>query len=123
MTSVNIKIKNLREESHLKQRQVADYLGISQQAYSYYELDKRELPSRHVVHLAKLYNVSTDYLLGMEPERAGSYDLNATFIQGVQLKDVLISLRKLSPTGKTDLMKYLSYLSSTQASETFLSES
>ena len=75
MTNVHVKIKNLREESHLKQRQVADYLGISQQAYSYYELDKRELPSRHVVNLAKLYNVSTDYILGMEPERAGSYDL------------------------------------------------
>ena len=110
MTNVHVKIKNLREESHLKQRQVADYLGISQQAYSYYELDKRELPSRHVVNLAKLYNVSTDYILGMEPERAGSYDLNATFVQGVQLKDVLISLRKLNKSGKADLMKYLSYL-------------
>ena len=48
MTNVHVKIKNLREESRLKQRQVADYLGISQQAYSYYELDKRELPARHV---------------------------------------------------------------------------
>ena len=53
MTNVHVKIKNLREESHLKQRQVADYLGISQQAYSYYELDKRELPSRHVVNLGE----------------------------------------------------------------------
>ena len=58
MTNVHVKIKNLREESRLKQRQVADYLGISQQAYSYYELDKRELPARHVVNLAKLYNVA-----------------------------------------------------------------
>ena len=118
MTKVHVKIKNIREESHLKQRQVADYLGISQQAYSYYELDKRELPSRHVVNLAKLYNVSTDYILGMEPERAGSYDLNATFVQGVQLKDVLISLRKLNKSGKADLMKYLSYLGSSQANGT-----
>ena len=115
MTNVHVKIKNLREESRLKQRQVADYLGISQQAYSYYELDKRELPARHVVNLAKLYNVSTDYILGMEPERAGSYDLNATFVQDVQLKDVLISLRKLKKTSKKDLMKYLSYLSSTES--------
>ncbi|HBA68402.1 MAG TPA: XRE family transcriptional regulator [Lachnospiraceae bacterium] len=115
MTNVHVKIKNLREESHLKQRQVADYLGISQQAYSYYELDKRELPSRHVVNLAKLYHVSTDYILGMEPERAGSYDLNATFVQGIPLKDVLISLRKLSPSGKADMMKYLSYLNSIQS--------
>ncbi len=115
MTKVHVKIKNLRDENHLKQRQVADYLGISQQAYSYYELDKRELPSRHVVRLAKLYNVSTDYILGVEPDRAGSYDLNATFLQGVKLKDVLISLRKLNKNNKKEMMKYLSYLNSTQS--------
>ena len=67
MTDVHARIKDLREDNQLKQRQVADYLGISQQAYSYYELDKRELPARHVVNLAKLYQVSTDYILGVEP--------------------------------------------------------
>ena len=77
MTDIHERIKDLREENHLKQRQVADYLGISQQAYSYYELDKRELPSRHVVNLAKLYDVSTDYILGMGPTPTGSYDVNA----------------------------------------------
>lgn len=118
MTNLTDKIKSLREESRLKQRQVADYLGISQQAYSYYELDKRELPARHVVNLAKLYNVSTDYILGMEPERAGTYDLNATFVQDIPLRDVLISLKKLNQTGKADLMKYLSYLNTTQTYET-----
>ena len=43
MTDIHIKIKNLREDNNLKQHQVAGYLGISQQAYSYYELDKREI--------------------------------------------------------------------------------
>mgnify|MGYP002427385364 CR=1 FL=1 len=114
MTSMHVKIKNLREENHFKQRQVAEYLGISQQAYSYYELDKRELPSRHVVNLARLYHVSADYLLGIEPERAGSFDLNATFVQGVTLKDVLISLKRLNRNNKKEMMKFLSYLSSTQ---------
>ena len=114
MTNIHIKIKNLREEKNLKQREVADYLGISQQAYSYYELDKRELPSRHVAKLAQLYSVSADYLLGLEPELAESYDLNATFVKGIKVKDVLISLRKLSPNNKKEALKYLSYLSSNQ---------
>lgn len=114
MTDIHDRIKDLREENHYKQRQVADYLGISQQAYSYYELDKRELPSRHVVNLAKLYQVSTDFILGMEPPATGSYDLNAKFIQGVSLKDVLINLGKLSKDGRQELIKYLSYLSNAQ---------
>ncbi len=114
MTNIHIRIKNLREDSHLKQRQVADYLGISQQAYSYYELDKRELPSRHIVKLAQLYSVSADYLLGLEPEQTETYNLNATFIKGVKVKDVLISLRKLNQSNKQEAMKFLSYLHSTQ---------
>lgn len=114
MTNIHIKIKDLREGQQLKQREVADYLGISQQAYSYYELDKRELPSRHVAKLSKLYHVSADYLLGLKPELAEGYDLNATFVQGIKVKDVLISLRKLSPDNKKEALKYLSYLNSTQ---------
>ena len=108
LTDIHERIKDLREENHLKQRQVADYLGISQQAYSYYELDKRELPSRHVVNLAKLYDVSTDYILGMGPTPTGSYDVNARFVQGHSLKDVLISLGKLYRNNRLELMIYLS---------------
>lgn len=115
MTEVHTRIKDLRENQQLKQRQVADYLGISQQAYSYYELDKRELPARHVVNLAKLYHVSTDFILGVEPAPAGSYDLNAKYVQGVSLKDVLINLGKLNKTSRQDMVKYLSYLNNTQS--------
>lgn len=111
---IHDRIKDLREENQLKQRQVADYLGISQQAYSYYELDKRELPSRHVVNLAKLYHVSTDFILGMEPTPAGSYDLNAKFLQGISIKDVLINLGKLNKDNRQEIVKYLSYLNNTQ---------
>ena len=117
MENIHDKIKNLREERHLKQRQVADFLGISQQAYSYYELDKRELPARHVVSLAKLYQVSTDFLLGADsaPSPSGSYDVNATFIQGVSLKEVMVSLGQLDKNSRQELIRYLSYLNSAQA--------
>ena len=92
MADISITIKNLRENKELKQREVADYLGISQQAYSYYELDKRELPARHVVNLSKLYDVSTDYILGVKPAYSGSYDLNAKYAQDITLKEVIFTL-------------------------------
>ncbi len=114
---IHDKIKDLREEKHFKQRQVAEFLGISQQAYSYYELDKRELPARHVVNLAKLYQVSTDYLLGLESSPSGSYDVNASFIHGVSLKEVMVSLGQLSKDNRQELIKYLSYLNSTQGKQ------
>lgn len=115
MTDIHTRIKDLRENNLLKQRQVADYLGISQQAYSYYELDKRELPARHVVNLAKLYQVSTDFILGIEQVPTVSYDINAKFVPGVSLKDVLIDLNKLNKNNRQDLVKYLSYLNTTQS--------
>lgn len=111
---IHSRIKDLRENNQLKQRQVADYLGISQQAYSYYELDKRELPARHVVNLARLYHVSSDYILGLEPASPVAYDLNASFIQGTSLKDVLIDISQLSRNNRQELIKYLAYLNSTQ---------
>lgn len=117
MIDIHDKIKYLREERNFKQRQVADFLGISQQAYSYYELDKRELPARHIVGLAKLYQVSTDFLLGADPTPSGSYDVNATFIQGVSLKEVMISLGQLNKDNRQEIIKYLSYLNSPQEKE------
>ncbi len=114
MADVSVMIKSLRENNHLKQRQVADYLGISQQAYSYYELDKRELPSRHVINLAKLYKVSADYILGVEPGYVGSYDLNSKYIHDISLKEIINNLEKLNKANRQEVVKYLSYLGNTQ---------
>lgn len=115
MTNIHIKLKNLRDENNYKQKQVAEHLGISQQAYSYYELDRRELPSRHAIALAKLYHVSTDYLLGVEPARAGAYDLNASFTKDVTLEDVIVNLKKLNRDNKEEMMRFISYLIHSQA--------
>ncbi|WMC92488.1 helix-turn-helix domain-containing protein [Kineothrix sp. MB12-C1] len=118
MSEISDIVKGLRENNRLKQREVADYLGISQQAYSYYELDKRELPARHVVNLAKLYNVSTDYILGIEPDFAGSYDLTSKYIQDISLKDMLWNLKKLNKVNRQEAVKYLAYLNNTQSKQT-----
>lgn len=58
------RIRDLREDRDLVQKEVAAVLGINQRVYSNYETGKREIPTRLVVRLADFYGVSTDYLLG-----------------------------------------------------------
>lgn len=59
------RLRDLREDNDLVQKQVASFLGIDQRVYSNYETGKREIPTRFVVRLAGLYNTSTDYILGL----------------------------------------------------------
>ena len=58
------RLRDLREDKELKQKEVADVLGIDQRVYSNYETGKREIPIRFVVKLADFYHTSTDYILG-----------------------------------------------------------
>lgn len=63
MKSYTDRIKELREDNDMTQSSVAAALGTTQQVYSRYENGQNELPIRHLIALAKLYNVSTDYIL------------------------------------------------------------
>lgn len=58
------RLKDLREDRDLVQKEVAAYLGIDQRVYSNYETGKREIPTRFVAALADFYKTSTDYILG-----------------------------------------------------------
>ncbi len=60
------RIRDLREDADLTQSQVAEILGTSQTMYARYERGASELPIRHLVVLARLYRVSTDYILCMD---------------------------------------------------------
>jgi transcriptional regulator with XRE-family HTH domain len=56
------RLRDLREDKDLTQKEVAAYLGTTQQVYSRYEKGIQEIPLRHFIALAKLYQVSLDYL-------------------------------------------------------------
>ena len=64
------RIRDLREDADLKQRDMAAYLNCSQVCYSHYELGKRDIPTDVLVRLSRYYGVSVDYLLGLTDERA-----------------------------------------------------
>ena len=60
-----MRIKDLREDNDITQKEIADYLHIKQNTYSQYENGKRQLPIDMLIALAKFYNTSTDYILGL----------------------------------------------------------
>ena len=59
-----LRIRDLREDRDLKQKQLADYLMCDQSLYSKYERAERPLPLEFAEKLADFYGVSVDYLLG-----------------------------------------------------------
>lgn len=61
---MKLRIRDLREDADLKQRQIADLLCCDQSLYSKYEREERVLPLEYADKLADFYGVSVDYLLG-----------------------------------------------------------
>lgn len=59
------RIKEIREDRDITQKEIAKYLKIHQQNYSRYELEIVKMPIEIYVELAKFYRVSVDYLLGI----------------------------------------------------------
>lgn len=64
-----MRLKDLREDSDIKQRDIAEYLHIKQNTYSQYENGQRQLPIDVLIKLAQFYRVSTDYILGLTDEK------------------------------------------------------
>lgn len=64
-----MRLRELREDSDLTQKALADYLHIRQNTYSQYETGVRQLPLEALIQLALYYHTSTDYLPGLTDER------------------------------------------------------
>ena len=63
-----MRIKDLREDNDITQKELAEYLHIKQNTYSQYENGQQQLPLDVLIALAKFYNTSTDYILGLTTE-------------------------------------------------------
>lgn len=59
------RIRDLREDNDLTQKQLAAVLNCSQQVYSNYELGQRDIPTDILIKLSCFYQVSIDYILGI----------------------------------------------------------
>jgi transcriptional regulator with XRE-family HTH domain len=61
---MRLKIRDVREDKDLTQKQIAEYLMCDQSLYSKYERGERDIPLNLIVKLADYYDVSVDYLVG-----------------------------------------------------------
>ena len=66
---MNLRIRDLREDADLTQKQIAETLLCDQALYSKYERGERVLPLDLAVKLADYYQVSLDYLVGRSNKR------------------------------------------------------
>ena len=64
MEKVLHRLRELREDNDLRQEDIANLLKTTQQVYSRYEKGINEIPIRHLITIARFYNVSIDYLVG-----------------------------------------------------------
>ena len=62
------RLRDLREDNDYTQKQIAEYLKIHQTTYSDYEIGNLNIPVDVLIKLAKLYNTSTDYIVGLTDE-------------------------------------------------------
>lgn len=69
MDILHTKLRDLRENADLTQKDIADYLHIKQNTYSQYENGQRQLPIAMLISLAEYYHTSTDYILRLTDEK------------------------------------------------------
>ena len=72
------RLKELRIENNYSQYEIANLIGIAQVTYSHYELGRRSISMQNLVKIAKIYNVSTDYLRGISDDKLRK---NSTFVR------------------------------------------
>lgn len=68
MDSYYPRLRDLREDRDLSQQSVADFLGMKQSQYSRYERGIRDIPTDVLIRLARFYDTTTDYILGLTNE-------------------------------------------------------
>ena len=66
---MNLRIRDLREDNDLTQKELAKLLGCTQQTYSRYETEEITIDINSLIKLAKFYKTSLDYLVGLSDKK------------------------------------------------------
>lgn len=88
------RVRDLREDADMTQKQAAEKLFLHLTQYRRYECGESELPFHIAINIAKLYNVSLDYIAGMTDEKRGLTKSTLTDTE----TQLINSFRKLDPT-------------------------
>lgn len=100
------RIRDLREDEDLLQKQVCGVIGCKTQQYQLYESGKREIPFHSAVQLAEFYGVSLDYIAGRTHDKKG---LNVSELPREETA-LIQKFRRLSPERRGRLLERLDTL-------------
>ena len=107
MKSIQELLRDLREDNDLKQSDVANLIGTSQQQYSNYETGESELPLHALGILADRYNVSADFLMGRTDCREGVTGQNKEVSAGRTAGGVISDILSLGADGRAAVLEYI----------------
>ena len=63
------RIRDLREDADLTQKEVAEAINVNQRTYAYYESGQRTIPPEVLIDIAKFHKTSVDYILGLTDKK------------------------------------------------------
>ena len=102
-----IRIRTLRKEYGLSQRELALKIGSSQKSIDLWEKEKAEPTAKFICALADCFGCSADYLLGREDD-FGNVNVESDLSESEQ--KILFSFRALNETNREKLLDYCTYL-------------
>lgn len=100
-------LRGLREDKDLKQTDIAELLGTTQQHYSKYETGEYELPLRVLAILADYYGVSADFIMGRTDCREGVDGLNKNVNENCTVGKLISDILSLNGTGRGAVIEYV----------------
>lgn len=104
-------LRNIREEHNLRQIDVANILGIKRSTYTSYEIERDTIPINHLNKLCNYFNVSIDYVMGINEEK--NYKNSLSEINVNKEKERLKLLRKENNLTQNEIAKILNTSRST----------
>ena len=110
------RLKDLREDENLKQKDIAEIINTTAKEYGDYEKGKRDIPTSRMIQLAKYYKVSMDYITGLTNDKGGMHKNNEEETEILKLYNSLDDKRK----GKAEL--FLEQLAKQQSKENKINE-
>lgn len=106
METFGSRVRSLRKRKKMSQKEVAEKLGLSDAVLSNYERNLREPDFETLINLSKLFNVSTDYLLGCTNIPFPSNKLDELFLGDIQNEEIRVWWEKL-PSSSIEELKTL----------------
>lgn len=109
-------LRQLRKDAKRTQQQMADVLGITQQAYAAYENDKSSPPKDVLEKIADYFHVSTDYLLGREEKNSPAGQESGGIVIPEKYKDIAVAFHggadNLTQADIDDIVRFIEFTKS-----------